>query len=58
MRNVRRDGMDGLKKAEKDHVMSQDDHKRSADELQKLTDKYIADIEAALAVKEKEVMHV
>lgn len=55
-RNVRRDGMDTLKKAEKDHVMSEDEHKRAAEDVQKLTDKFIAEIDAAAVAKEKEIL--
>jgi ribosome recycling factor len=58
VRNVRRDGMEGLKKAEKDHKISQDDHHRMGDELQKLTDAHINDIDQALHAKEQEVMQV
>jgi ribosome recycling factor len=56
VRNVRRDGMDALKKAEKDHEMSQDEHKRAADELQKLTDAMIKDVDATAQAKEKEIL--
>lgn len=58
VRNVRRDAMDELKRLEKDGQMSQDDHKVGADRVQKLTDKVIADIDAALAHKEGEIMQV
>jgi ribosome recycling factor len=58
VRNVRRDGMEALKKLEKDHKISQDDHKRGADEIQKATDGHIKKIDEMLAAKEKEVMHV
>jgi len=56
VRNVRRDGMDALKKGEKDGDISQDDHKRRADEIQKLTDKVIGEIDATSAAKEKEIL--
>ena len=56
VRNVRRDGMDSLKKAEKDNEISQDEHKRLADDVQKLTDKVIAEIDAAAVAKEKEIL--
>lgn len=56
VRNVRRDGMDSLKKAEKDGEISQDDHKRRADEIQKLTDKIIGELDAVSAAKEKEIL--
>ena len=58
VRNVRRDGMDGLKKAEKDGDISKDEHHGIADEIQKLTDKHIVDIDKALEAKEKEIMQV
>jgi ribosome recycling factor len=58
VRNVRRDGMEGLKKAEKDHKISQDEHHKFVDELQKLTDAHIRDIDLALQAKEQEVMQV
>lgn len=58
VRNVRRDVLQDVKEAAKEKLISQDDEKHAQSEIQKLTDKYIADIEAALAVKEKEVMHV
>lgn len=57
-RHVRRDGLDGLKKAEKDGEISQDDQTRLAAEVQKLTDQAVADIDAALVIKEKEIMQV
>ncbi|HEY4547870.1 MAG TPA: ribosome recycling factor [Pedomonas sp.] len=56
VRNVRRDGMDALKKAEKDGDIGQDDHKRRADEIQKITDKIIGEIDAVTAAKEKEIL--
>jgi ribosome recycling factor len=58
VRHVRRDGMDALKKLEKDHQISQDDHKRLDTEVQKATDQTIADIDHMLATKEKEIMTV
>ena len=58
VRNIRRDGMEALKKAEKDHKISQDDHHRHGDELQKLTDAHIRDIDQALHAKEQEIMQV
>jgi ribosome recycling factor len=58
VRNVRRDGMDQLKKAEKDKLISEDDHKMYADEVQSLTDKYVADVDSALQTKEAEIMQV
>ncbi len=55
-RNVRRDGMDNLKTDEKKGVISEDDRKRRETEVQKLTDSTIADIDAAAASKEKEIL--
>lgn len=57
-RNVRRDGMDRLKKMEKDGDLSQDDHRLYADEIQTLTDQTIQKIDDALASKESEIMQV
>lgn len=58
VRNVRRDGMDLLKRLEKDGKISQDDHHGKGDELQKLTDANIKDIDTALQSKEQEIMQV
>jgi ribosome recycling factor len=55
-RNVRRDGNDSLKTDENKKLISEDDRKRSETEVQKLTDKTIADLDAALASKEKEIL--
>ncbi|MGB0902176.1 ribosome recycling factor [Halocynthiibacter sp.] len=57
VRNVRRDGMDQLKKAKNDGL-SEDDHKIWSDEVQELTDKAIAAIDKALEVKQEEIMQV
>jgi ribosome recycling factor len=58
VRHVRRDGLDLLKKLEKDHAISQDDEKRQADQVQKATDQAIAEVDNVLAAKEKEIMQV
>ena len=58
IRNVRRDGMDDLKRREKDHEISQDDHKKLGDRIQKLTDEMIKKVDEALAAKDKEIMQV
>src|ERR1700744_6407652 len=58
VRNVRRDGMDLLKKLEKDGKIGQDEHHTRGDVLQKLTDAHIKDIDAALHSKEQEIMQV
>ena len=56
IRNVRRDGMESLKDDEKKKEISEDDRKRSEDDVQKLTDKYVADTDAAVASKVKEIL--
>lgn len=58
VRNVRRDGMEHLKKLEKDHLIGQDEQRKKHDEVQKLTDQTIKDIDAALEHKEAEIMQV
>jgi len=58
VRNVRRDVLADIKELLKEKEISQDDEKRAEVEIQKLTDKHIADIEQALQAKEKEVMQV
>lgn len=58
IRNVRREAKEMIEKLEEDGDISEDDAKRGLDELQKLTDKYIADVEALLASKDKEIMEV
>ncbi|MEW9898457.1 ribosome recycling factor [Chitinivorax sp. PXF-14] len=58
VRNVRRDANDQLKKAVKDKAISEDDERRAQDDVQKLTDKYIAEIDKALQAKEADLMAV
>src|SRR5436190_16432554 len=58
VRNVRRDGMDHLKTLEKGHHMSEDEHRDKSDEVQKMTDETIKEIDAALKIKEAEIMQV
>jgi ribosome recycling factor len=58
VRNVRRDGMDSLKKAEKDGDIGQDVSRSQSDKVQKMTDEMISDIDRLLADKEKEIMQV
>jgi ribosome recycling factor len=58
VRNVRRDGMEVLKKLEKDHKIGEDEHRKKGEELQKVTDAHIRDIDHALQVKEQEIMQV
>lgn len=56
IRNIRRDGNDELKKQQKAGEITEDDLKKMEDELQKLTDKYIAEINSIYDIKEKEIM--
>jgi ribosome recycling factor len=58
IRNVRRDGNEVLKKMEKDHVVSQDEHRKYADEIQKMPDQYIGKVDEALKHKEQEITQV
>jgi ribosome recycling factor len=58
VRHVRRDGLDLLKKLEKDGAIGQDDEKRQADQVQKATDQAIAEVDGVLQAKEKEIMQV
>ncbi len=58
VRHVRRDAMDLIKKLEKEHKISKDDHDRHAAEIQKATDAGIAEIDHLLNVKEKEILTV
>ncbi|MFZ5669744.1 MAG: ribosome recycling factor [Pseudomonadota bacterium] len=58
VRNVRRDAMDDLKKAEKDAVITQDEHRRMDGDVQKLTDEAVKRIDEALKTKEQEIMQV
>ena len=58
MRNIRRDGMDQIKKSEKDGDMSQDDAKLFSDEVQETTDRYVKLIDETLETKEGEIRQV
>ncbi|MEW6181975.1 MAG: ribosome recycling factor [Bacillota bacterium] len=59
VRNIRRDANDGLKaQQKKDSVITEDELKRLQGEVQKLTDKYIKEVDGILAIKEKEIMEV
>ncbi|GHT91336.1 ribosome-recycling factor [Alphaproteobacteria bacterium] len=58
IRNVRREGMDDLKKKEKNKEITEDVHKKMADDIQKLTDEFIKKVDTSLALKEKEIMKV
>ena len=58
VRHVRRDGLDVLKKLEKDHKISEDDGKRNSEQVQKACDEIIAEIDKMLSTKEKEILTV
>ncbi|MEQ9609201.1 MAG: ribosome recycling factor [Kiloniellaceae bacterium] len=58
VRNVRRDGMEMLKKMEKDHEISKDEHHHWSEQIQTLTDKHIKGVDDALAQKEEESLQV
>jgi ribosome recycling factor len=58
VRNVRRDGMEQLKQLEKAHFMGEDEHRDRAEEVQKMTDDTIREVDATLAAKENEIMQV
>jgi ribosome recycling factor len=58
VRNVRRDGMEQLKKREKDGDLGQDEHKRLSERVQKLTDEMIHKVDETLAAKEREIMQI
>jgi ribosome recycling factor len=58
VRNLRRDGNEAIKKLVKDKLASEDDQKRAEAEIQKFTDKHIADIDKVVAGKEQDIMAV
>ncbi len=58
MRNIRRDGMDTLKKMENDKEISKDDHHAQSEEVQKLTDSYIKKIDEKAKSKEKDILSI
>ena len=58
MRNVRRDGVDVLRKLEKDSEISQDEHRKLQNDIQHLTDNHIKRIDEALVQKDKEILQV
>lgn len=58
VRNLRRDANDATKKLEKEKAISEDETKKAQDDIQKLTDKYIKEIDRIMASKEKEIMEV
>jgi ribosome recycling factor len=58
VRNVRREVLADVKEAQKEKLISQDDERKAGEDIQKLTDKHIADIEHLMAAKEKEILQV
>ncbi|MDX9687010.1 MULTISPECIES: ribosome recycling factor [Halopseudomonas] len=58
VRNIRRDALGQLKDLQKEKEISEDEERRAADEVQKLTDKYIAEIDKALEAKEADLMAI
>ncbi|NQV14929.1 ribosome recycling factor [bacterium] len=58
VRNVRRDANDQIKKAEKEHEISEDNQKRAISNVQEMTDKYIKEIDDAVKAKEEDIMTV
>ena len=58
VRNVRRDANDSLKKLEKDKAISEDEQKKASEDVQKLTDKFVADADKKCTAKEKEIMEI
>lgn len=58
VRNVRRDGMDALKKQEKDNEISKDEHQKQSENIQKLTDEFIKKVDDMFAAKEKEILAI
>lgn len=58
IRNVRRDSLGHVKDLLKEKEIGEDDERRAHDEIQKITDKYVADVDAALAAKEKDLMEI
>jgi ribosome recycling factor len=58
IRNIRRDALAEIKTLLKDKEISEDDERRAGDEIQKITDQYVAEVEKALAAKEKDLMEI
>ena len=58
VRNIRREGNDMVKSSEKEKLISEDESKKGMDEVQKLTDKYIKEVDNITAAKEKDIMEV
>ena len=58
IRSIRRDALAEIKALLKEKAISEDEERRAGDEVQKITDKFVADVDAALAVKEKDLMEI
>ncbi len=58
LRNIRREANDALKKAEKDKTITEDDHRKASDDIQKLTDAYVGKVDEKCAAKDKEIMEI
>ncbi len=58
VRNVRRDANDALKKLEKDKTISEDEQKKATEDVQKLTDRFVAETDKKCTIKEKEIMEI
>jgi ribosome recycling factor len=58
LRNIRRDGMDQVKKMEKDGEISKDEHHQYSEEIQKLTDSYIAKIDKIIQTRQQEILTI
>lgn len=58
IRNIRRDGIEEIKKLEKSKDISEDEMHKASDEIQKITDEFIKNVETALSKREQEIMHV
>lgn len=58
IRNIRRDALGDIKELLKEKEIGEDDERRGQDEIQKITDKYVAQVDAALATKEKDLMEI
>ncbi|KUJ84321.1 ribosome recycling factor [Microbulbifer flavimaris] len=58
IRNIRRDALAEVKALEKEKEISEDEERRASEEIQKITDKFVADVDQALAAKEKDLMEI
>ena len=58
IRNIRREAISDIKQLQKEKEITEDDERRGSDGIQKLTDRYVAEVDAALTVKEKDLMEI